>query len=252
VQRDPLGFAAGDNNFYRFVGNAPIGRSDPSGLCELVGDGPKLTVSGVNPLRRTYRPLDERAKEAARFADKVYDRSFDDDSPTRGGLLGQFGIVYEPTKGFQAALFRGQDGTYYLSFRGTEQWRDWLANARQGRGIPTEQYRQAIELAELVKKIIVEKNGGKLMLTGHSLGGGLAAAAAHETGLDAELFNPAWINDPYNKGMPGTIRSHVIIGDPLDGLRRHFGAPAPGQLIYHDRQPGCGSSHRMGHFLHAS
>ena len=35
IQRDPIGFAAGDNNWYRFVGNGPTGKVDPSGLCEL-------------------------------------------------------------------------------------------------------------------------------------------------------------------------------------------------------------------------
>lgn len=32
IQRDPIGFAAGDNNVYRFVGNGPTGNTDPSGL----------------------------------------------------------------------------------------------------------------------------------------------------------------------------------------------------------------------------
>jgi RHS repeat-associated protein len=32
IQRDPLGFEAGDNNWYRFVGNGPAGKTDPSGL----------------------------------------------------------------------------------------------------------------------------------------------------------------------------------------------------------------------------
>jgi len=32
IQLDPIGFQAGDNNWYRFVGNAPTGRTDPSGL----------------------------------------------------------------------------------------------------------------------------------------------------------------------------------------------------------------------------
>jgi RHS repeat-associated protein len=249
LERDPLGFKAGDDNVYRFVGNAPFARTDPSGLCELIGAEPTLTVSGVNPLRRTYDPLDERGREAAKFADKVYNRAYDDGSPTRGGLLGQFGISYEPTAGFQAALFRGDNGTFYLAFRGTEQWSDWGANLNQGRGIPTDQYRQAIELAKRVKREIVEKLGATLILTGHSLGGGLGAAASHATGLDAELFNPAWINSPYNGGLSGRIRSHVIIGDPLDGLRKRIGADASGELIYHDRKSGCGSSHTMGHFL---
>ena len=32
IQRDPLGFEAGDTNWYRFVGNEPNGNVDPSGL----------------------------------------------------------------------------------------------------------------------------------------------------------------------------------------------------------------------------
>ena len=32
AQRDPLGYAAGDENLYRYVGNSPEGLTDPSGL----------------------------------------------------------------------------------------------------------------------------------------------------------------------------------------------------------------------------
>jgi RHS repeat-associated protein len=32
IEPDPFGFQAGDNNFYRFVGNRPVGRNDPLGL----------------------------------------------------------------------------------------------------------------------------------------------------------------------------------------------------------------------------
>ena len=34
IELDPIGFDAGDNNWYRFVGNGPTGKVDPSGLCE--------------------------------------------------------------------------------------------------------------------------------------------------------------------------------------------------------------------------
>ncbi|MBX9627998.1 MAG: RHS repeat-associated core domain-containing protein [Gemmataceae bacterium] len=34
VTQDPIGFAAGDANLYRFVGNDPINKTDPSGLRE--------------------------------------------------------------------------------------------------------------------------------------------------------------------------------------------------------------------------
>jgi RHS repeat-associated protein len=36
IELDPIGFSAGDNNWYRFVANGPTGKTDPSGLgpCE--------------------------------------------------------------------------------------------------------------------------------------------------------------------------------------------------------------------------
>jgi len=35
IEPDPIGFQAGDNNFYRFVGNGPVGRNDPMGLITI-------------------------------------------------------------------------------------------------------------------------------------------------------------------------------------------------------------------------
>jgi len=32
IERDPIGFETGDNNWYRFVANGPTGKVDPSGL----------------------------------------------------------------------------------------------------------------------------------------------------------------------------------------------------------------------------
>jgi RHS repeat-associated protein len=36
-KRDPIGFEAGDNNWYRFVANGPMGKLDPSGLKSWCG-----------------------------------------------------------------------------------------------------------------------------------------------------------------------------------------------------------------------
>jgi RHS repeat-associated protein len=46
IQLDPIGFSAGDSNWYRFVGNGPTGKVDPSGL-----EGLRLPVatSGCTP-----------------------------------------------------------------------------------------------------------------------------------------------------------------------------------------------------------
>ncbi len=50
--RDPLGFAAGDANLYRYVGNRPVGSTDPTGLWEEVYD-PNGDPSGGNPVQFT-------------------------------------------------------------------------------------------------------------------------------------------------------------------------------------------------------
>jgi RHS repeat-associated protein len=38
IERDPIGFKARDNNWYRFVSNAPTGNADPSGLERVKGN----------------------------------------------------------------------------------------------------------------------------------------------------------------------------------------------------------------------
>jgi RHS repeat-associated protein len=44
IELDPIGFSAGDNNWYRFVANGPTGKVDPSGLESWI---PGPTVGGV-------------------------------------------------------------------------------------------------------------------------------------------------------------------------------------------------------------
>lgn len=46
---EPLGFEAGDNNWYRFVASGPTGTTDPFGLEGMAMTGGGLTVSGVGP-----------------------------------------------------------------------------------------------------------------------------------------------------------------------------------------------------------
>jgi hypothetical protein len=158
-------------------------------------------------------------REAALRSEMAY-------SFSQGGLLRDLKVGYDANNannvftstGMSATLTRSPvTGTYYLAFRGTEispiDGRDADADLSQYAGRRTPQYEKAIELAQLVK----EKLGpdAVLHLTGHSLGGGLAAAAAYATGLEATVFNPASLSRRYAQGTPGEIRSHVIVGDPL-------------------------------------
>ncbi|WP_040571126.1 RHS repeat-associated core domain-containing protein, partial [Methyloversatilis thermotolerans] len=57
ISEDPLGFAAGDVNFYAYVGNNPVNANDPSGLVDwrgvgkstidILGNGAGLVTGGV-------------------------------------------------------------------------------------------------------------------------------------------------------------------------------------------------------------
>ena len=279
LSEDPSGFKGGDANLFRYVGNDPLDRIDPSGLTAkwaqpasrasvpatgwagLTVTGmssrqpstpapmPTYSLSGQNtsaprtvaapstpslvsppfaslvttgraapPVPVQYRwTLQDR--EAALRADMAYYFS-------QGGLLKDLNVDYDANNsankytstGMSAMLTRSPvTGTYYLAFRGTEtapiDSRDANADLSQYAGRPTPQYEKAIELAKLVKESLGPD--AEMHLTGHSLGGGLAAAAAYATGLKATVFNPASLSRRYAQGTPGEIRSHVIIGDPL-------------------------------------
>jgi RHS repeat-associated protein len=58
IENDPLGYAAGDTNLYRYVGNAPTDMADPAGLLSIqvaggtlsaVGNGSEFTIKFTGP-----------------------------------------------------------------------------------------------------------------------------------------------------------------------------------------------------------
>jgi hypothetical protein len=103
-----------------------------------------------------------------------------------------------PPPGFQAALYRDYvTGGYRLSFRGTElNWdvaNDWLDNIRQGLFGHSPQYEAAILLAWAVSKLDTCSGAG-FSLAGHSLGGGMASAAAIANSIHADAFNGAGVH----------------------------------------------------------
>ncbi len=166
-------------------------------------------------------------QRSALFSKMVYS----DDS---GGLLSKLGIPYNPKNGFAAALYRGMDGKYYLSFRGTKVYSggDWRANIAQSLSVKTSQYNQAVALARLV----YEATGGNVIMVGHSLGGGLATAGAYATGADAYTYNAAGLSYIYSlSGNPGEIRAHAIVGEALSAVQDFSTLPsAVGTRILHD------------------
>jgi hypothetical protein len=95
--------------------------------------------------------------------------------------------------GFRYVVVTGPDGKVYVGFAGTnpnvglDQIIDLLTDADQAVGGIPASYLQALETARRLK----EQYGDKLVVTGHSLGGGQASYAAAMLGIRGVGFNAA-------------------------------------------------------------
>lgn len=152
--------------------------------------------SSLDDVRGTQaQPIDLDLAQAARDVYDAKSVGFDDYVRLDDSALNAAGIdaelLLDADSGFQAALYRGADGRHVLAFAGTQDWPDWKQNLRQGIGAESAQYHMAQELA--VKSVAAF--GDSLVITGHSLGGGLASAAALACGAPAVTFNAAGLSD---------------------------------------------------------
>lgn len=111
-----------------------------------------------------------------------------------------FSRVYAPDK----SVF-GNEMAPTVVFRGTrmENVTDWLNNGQQGMGVNSTYYKQSVSIGNHLKRV-----PRKVSVAGHSLGGGLASAAAVASGKPAWTFNAAGLN-------AGTVEKYggTAIGD---------------------------------------
>lgn len=121
--------------------------------------------------------------------------------------------------GLQAALYQklGDVPQYVYAIAGTRGWdkKDWQANLEQVAGI-SEQYDQAGIIAE---RLACELGNKRLLMVGHSKGGGQAAYCALRTGCQAITFNPAGLGITKfkrNYHVDAVINSYVMVKDPLN------------------------------------
>ena len=110
------------------------------------------------------------------------------------------------------------------SFKGTTTFEDARGDAQQSYTF-TEEYADAVHLADDMNR----QYGSALTFTGHSLGGGLASAAALETRRNAITFNAAGISPNtatlYGRDLkaPNTnIRSYYIPGEVLTNVQKNI------------------------------
>jgi hypothetical protein len=144
------------------------------------------------------------------------------------------GLLENPQTSFRAGIF--SDGKHHvLAFAGTDEWKEVATNIGQALGFNTEQHTAAVALSRQAKRAY----GKDLVLTGHSLGGGLASLAAASVDVEAVTFNAAGLhrnsierNDldvDYFKqrASDGLIRAYSVKGEILTRLQDAFPLPQP-------------------------
>jgi hypothetical protein len=100
-------------------------------------------------------------------------------------------LLKNQSSGFLAVVYGDGQGRHVVAYSGTDEPKDWVTNLGQGLGFETSQYNQAMALARQAKIAF----GQDMVITGHSLGGGLAAAAAVATDTPAVTFNASGVHD---------------------------------------------------------
>lgn len=115
-----------------------------------------------------------------------------------GADLNRLGInpatLENPASGFRARVYvegSGANARYVVAFRGSQQLGDWIANGQQALGLPSDHYNRALQIGQSLARA----RGVDVELVGHSLGGGLASAAAVASGREATTFNASGLSD---------------------------------------------------------
>jgi hypothetical protein len=177
-----------------------------------------------------------QAKVHLALADDVYNDVANPPAGWRvagGDDLARLGLdatdLEEPGSSFRARVYANEDGGYVVAFRGSVTGEDWRNNFQQGLGLDSGHYDKALVIGERLRLA-----GEDVTLTGHSLGGGLASAAAVASGLEADTFNAAGLGDDTLEvaraggAAAPKVDAYYLDGDPLsrvqDGGDRWLGA----------------------------
>lgn len=99
-----------------------------------------------------------------------------------------------PTSAFRAHVYvtgEGASERFVVAFRGSTSDRsDWISNGAQAAGFKTDHYNRALVIGDRIAR----SGADNVTIAGHSLGGGLASAAAIAAGRDAVTFNAAGLS----------------------------------------------------------
>jgi RHS repeat-associated protein len=244
---DPIGIGDGVN-VYAYCRNNPVMNLDKQGTQTV--EPPKsdeeipLIEQKTSPKGSSDNPilLDEvtitatktsvTAGEAARMADNVYG------DPNAAELINGWqkselkipGVEFNnPETGFQSALYERTNAEgvteYAYVFAGTNDLlTDAKEDAAQALGMDAPQFEQAARNARTISDAL---RGNSLTFVGHSLGGGLASAAALATGRNAITFNAAGLHSntkaANDLNMQAQIDAYIVQGEIVDYSQSSLG-----------------------------
>jgi hypothetical protein len=192
----------------------------PSFADEVRGPAPKdIDLTLARMAQDVYRSDDRQRGEVAGWT------ALTDEQFRRVGI--DPALRTNAASGFDADIYTDGNGRYALAYRGTDAGKDWATNLGQGLGFETSQYNQAMALARQSKVAF----GEDLVITGHSLGGGLAAVGAATTDTPAVTFNAAGVKDKTlervgldpdairQQAENGQMRRYAVDNEILTGLQ---------------------------------
>ncbi|MDR2757453.1 MAG: hypothetical protein LBC20_17300 [Planctomycetaceae bacterium] len=142
-------------------------------------------------------------------------------------IFGSSDVLFHEDNGFHAKLYCDiRSNQFILGFGGTtfDNINDWITNINQFLGQKSEHYIQGIELVNKIRDNYIDK----IIVTGHSLGGGIATVTAITRKLNSYVFNPPAIHintleklDCLNlTSAENRIKRFVVSGEILDLINK--------------------------------
>ena len=243
------------NQLKRIEDELDVIKKREEGREEWLGKIRNISPEALKAQERNYEKLAEMAG-LAEYSYKEKQGKPDGWEPVNNGDLSTIiDRANDNKSGFHCELLEDGNGKYVLSFRGTElSLKDIRADLIEAL-CPRGQTNEAISVVEKLKNAGIDLDN--ITVTGHSLGGRLAAEVAIAKGLTAYTFNAADISVTTKAAITTTgfinpntnIINTVSANDPLTrtvGLGSYFGGNiSNNQLIKEAYGNGLGEGHSI-------